>query len=207
MLCPNDNAMMHPTAVPSHYGQKVIIDQCEVCGGLWFDAFELYKINRDADELTERLDSNSLLAPSVLAPSDIDHPTLLCPRDQAALYQFKDPSFPKGIILMRCGLCQGFWLNRGDFAKYQQSRQALTRPKEKTLADEKLDSEVKQLLAAHRAGNDYDVLGKAGAFLSAPVPGRTVSPLDASLGLNEKQDSLNSILNVLTALLRLFIFR
>jgi len=64
MLCPNDNAMMHQTAVPSHYGQKVIIDQCEDCGGLWFDAFELYKIKQGSDERIEELDSDNLRSPS-----------------------------------------------------------------------------------------------------------------------------------------------
>ena len=202
MYCPNDSAMMHQTAVPTHYGQKVVIDQCEGCGGLWFDAFELYKTKQGADKFIEELDTGLLQV-----ASDIDNATLLCPRDQAVLFQFHDPRFPKGILLMRCQVCQGFWLNRGEFFKYQQARQKLTLPKVKSLEDEKLDREVKQLLAAHRTGNNYDVLGRAGAFLSAPVGARTALPLDTSRELIDKERNLELFLNALIAILRIFIFK
>ena len=52
MFCPNEKARIHQVAVPSHYGQQVIIDQCEKCGGIWFDAFELFKVKQgEAQEI------------------------------------------------------------------------------------------------------------------------------------------------------------
>jgi len=78
MYCPNDSAKLHQAAVPAHNGQKVVIDHCEDCGGLWFDAFELYKAKQSSDESIEELDTAILRG-----PTDIDNSTLLCPRDQA----------------------------------------------------------------------------------------------------------------------------
>lgn len=202
MFCPNEKARMHQAAVPSHYGQQVFIDQCESCGGIWFDAFELYKVRQGEAENVEELDSELLRA-----SSDIDSPTLLCPRDQAELFQFEDPSFPRGIILTRCPKCQGFWLNRGEFTKYQGARHELMLPKEKSPEDLKLDEDVKRLLESHRAGSGEDVLGKVGKFLSAPVDSQAFFSLDSSRGLTEEGITLDSILNILIVLLRLFIFR
>ena len=103
MFCPNEKAGMYQVGVPSHYGQQVIIDQCEGCGGIWFDAFELFKVKLGEAQEIESLDPDRLRA-----PSDIDNPRLLCPRDRTALIQYKDPNFPKELILTRCPKCQGF---------------------------------------------------------------------------------------------------
>ena len=202
MFCPNENARMHHAAVSSHYGQQVIIDQCEKCGGIWFDAFELFKVKQGEAQEIEELDPDSLRA-----PSDIDHPTLLCPRDQAALFQYDDPNFPRGLVLMRCPKCQGFWLNRGEFTKYQEARQKLKVPEEKTLEDLKLEQDVKRLLESHRAGSSHDELAKAGKFLSTPVGNPALFPFDSSRGLSDERNTFDSILSVLILLLRLFIFR
>lgn len=202
MFCPNENARMHQAAVSSHYGQQVIIDQCEKCGGIWFDAFELYKVKQGEAQEIEELDPDIFTA-----PSDIDHPTLLCPRDQAALFQYDDPNFPKGLILMRCPKCQGFWLNRGEFTKYQEVRQKLKDPEEKTPEDLKLEEDVKRLLESHRAGNSHDGLAKVGKFLSTPVGDSALFPFDSTRGLSDERNTLDSILSVLILLLRLFVFR
>lgn len=202
MFCPNENARMHQVAVSSHYGQQVIIDQCEKCGGIWFDAFELYKVKQGEAQEIEELDPDIFTA-----HSDIDHPTLLCPRDQAALFQYDDPNFPKGLILMRCPKCQGFWLNRGEFTKYQEVRQKLKDPEEKTPEDLKLEEDVKRLLESHRAGNSHDGLAKVGKFLSTPVGDSALFPFDSTRGLSDERNTLDSILSVLILLLRLFVFR
>ncbi len=202
MFCPNDNGMLHHKAVPSHYGQKVIIDQCEDCGGLWFDAFELYRIKPDGDELVEDLNSTTLRA-----TTDITTTTLRCPRDKTVLSQFNDSRFPEGIILMRCSKCQGFWLNRGEFTRFQQAREALKAPKEKSLEDEILDQKVQKLLAAHHAGSSSDVLARAGAFLSSPVGASAVGSGNSGHEIGQNENHLNTILNILTVILRLFIFR
>jgi Zn-finger nucleic acid-binding protein len=202
MLCPNDNARMRQIAAPSHYGQKVIIDQCEGCGGLWFDAFELYRVRPDADDILEDLDTESLRE-----PSDIDSQTLRCPRDKSVLFKFDDPRFPSEIILMRCPSCQGFWLNRGAFTRFQQARKQLARPKEKTPEDKQLDEKVQRILDAHRARNSDDVLGSLGSFLSSPVGVRGARPASTSGASSGKEDIIDTVVTALVTILRIFILR
>jgi Zn-finger nucleic acid-binding protein len=202
MFCPSDNTPMHQAKVPSHYGQPVIIDQCGSCGGIWFDAFELYKVKQGEAVSVEAVDSDSLRT-----LSDIDQPALLCPRDRTKLVQFDDPKFPKEIILTRCPKCQGFWLNRGVFTQYQEARQKLMRPSEKTPEDTKLDEDIKRMLQARLGGSSPDILARAGKFLSAPVGKQALFPGDSSMRPGQAENSFDSILNILITILRLFIFR
>ena len=202
MLCPNDKERMHQAAVPSHYGEKVIIDQCGSCGGLWFDAFELYKVDKDALERIDNVDADKLRL-----PSELSGPSLVCPRDQTPLFQFEDSRFPASIVLMRCPECQGFWLNRGQFSQFHEARQQVKSASRRTAQDDKLDADVRQLLASHRDGYKNDVLAKAGSFLSTPVGGGNFLSGDASSGFADKGSVINPVLNVLITLLRLFILR
>ena len=202
MFCPNEKAVMHQVGVPSHYGQQVIIDQCEGCGGIWFDAFELFRVKLGEAQEIESLDPDRLRT-----PSEIEDPRLLCPRDRTALVLYKDPNFPRELILTRCPKCQGFWLNRGEFTRYQETRQNLMLPKEKTLEDQRLGEEVKRILESNRDSNSTETLGKLGAFLSSPAHEHVISPLGSSQDFAEEGKTFDTILNVLIVLLRLFVFR
>jgi len=193
---------MHQVGVPSHYGQQVIIDQCEGCGGIWFDAFELFRVKLGEAQEIESLDPDRLRT-----PSEIEDPRLLCPRDRTALVLYKDPNFPRELILTRCPKCQGFWLNRGEFTRYQETRQNLMLPKEKTLEDQRLGEEVKRILESNRDSNSTETLGKLGAFLSSPAHEHVISPLGSSQDFAEEGKTFDTILNVLIVLLRLFVFR
>jgi Zn-finger nucleic acid-binding protein len=202
MFCPNDTNSMRQASVPSHYGQPIIIDQCGSCGGVWFDAFELYKVKQGKAAEIEEID------PDVLrALSHINQQTLFCPRDRTELFQFKDPQFPKGIILMRCPKCHGFWLNRGVFTQYQEARQKLMISREQTPEDVKLKEDVKRLLHTHLNGSDQDVLGKVGKFLSTPVGKNALFPSYSSARTPAAENTFDSILNILIVILRLFVFR
>ena len=202
MFCPNEKAGLHQVGVRSHYGQQVIIDQCEDCGGIWFDAFELFKVKLGEAQEIEPLDSDRLRT-----PSDIDNRRLLCPRDKTELIQYRDSNFPKEIILTRCSKCQGFWLNRGEFTKYQETRQKMMLPKEKTLEDQKLGEAVNRILESNRDSCSTEALGKLGAFLSSPAHEQVSSPFGSSQGAAEEEKILDTVLNVLIILLRLFVFR
>lgn len=202
MFCPNEKAVMRQVGVPSHYGQQVIIDQCEGCGGIWFDAFELFKVKLGEAEGIESIDSDRLRVPSA-----IDNPTLLCPRDRTALVQYKDPNFPRELILTRCPQCQGFWLNRGEFTTYQETRREMMRPREKTLEDEKLGEDVKRMLQSRIDSGTTEALGRLGAFLSSPGHEPVLTPFGASREAAEEGKTLDTVLNVLMVLLRLFILR
>ncbi len=202
MICPNENIEMHQVKIESHYGLPVILEQCKRCGGIWFDKLELFMAKQGQAEKIELLDSEILSTPSTIEKSK-----LICPRDQAELVRFTDRDFPKSIIVERCPVCDGFWLNRGEFTKYQKARQELQRPKEHSAEDKKFKEDIQRILAEHRSGSSADVLGNLGRFLSTPIDTATLRPLESDERPPEEGRKLDFILNILTLILRAFIFR
>jgi len=196
MICPNDKAEMHQVKVESHYGQPIILDQCNKCGGLWFDKFELHRTKLGEAEKIEQLDSAILWT-----LSNIQNPELVCPKDQVKLIRFNDQYFPKGIIVERCPVCDGFWLNRGEFTRYQKARQALKISKEKSAEEKIIKEDIKQLLDAHQSGSNIDTLGRLGKFLSLPLDEITLQPLNPEEMSPEEERAYNTILNVITSIL------
>ena len=143
MLCPNDSGEMRQVRIVSHYGGPIFVDQCERCGGIWFDESELFRAKQGEAEKIEALNTETLRTPSV-----IENSTLFCPRDQGAMQRFTDKYFPQDIVLVRCPSCHGIWLNRGTFTKYQQFRQKLM-PKKKSLEDERLEKSIAPLIVSY----------------------------------------------------------
>jgi Zn-finger nucleic acid-binding protein len=160
MLCPNDNTEMRQVKIVSHYGVPIFVDQCEKCGGIWFDESELFRAKQGEAEKIEVLNTGKLQTPST-----IENSTLFCPRDQGAMHRFTDKYFPQDIVLVRCQLCHGTWLNRGIFTKYQQFRQELMRPKKST-QDEKMKA---QWEASYKNGRSTGIRGRLVEFLSTPM--------------------------------------
>ncbi len=197
MLCPNDRTEIHQVKIVSHYGGPIIVDQCEKCGGIWFDEAELFRAKQGEAEKIEVLNTEILRTPSM-----IDNPNLICPRDDSAMHRFTDKYFPQDIVLVRCPSCQGIWLNRGTFTKYQQFRQELMRPKTASRQDEKLKERVAQLIASYEGGRSTETLRRLGDFLSTPAD-LGYAP---DVGDMADSDSIAGLaLNILVTILRLFI--
>jgi Zn-finger nucleic acid-binding protein len=200
MICPNDNIEMRQVKAESHYGQPVVLDQCPGCGGIWFDHFELYKARQGEADKIELLDAGNLRT-----SSKIKNTGLLCPRDRVKLVHFSDPLFPKDIIIARCPACNGFWLNRGEFTKYQKYRETLKKPREITPEDVKLEKDIERILAEHQAGKKTDTLGKLGKFLSTPMDSATMQPLEPDKISEKEKGAIGLILNALLLILRFFL--
>jgi Zn-finger nucleic acid-binding protein len=200
MICPNDKSAMHQVSMPSRYGQKIIIDQCDDCGGLWFDAFELFKVDPGSVENIENANTEALRS-----LTQIEHKALYCPRDRHQLSQFKDSRFPEDILLMRCAECGGFWLNRGEFTRFQQAREALAKPKHKTVTDKKLEEKVRVIMEGAKAGKNSDALASLAGFLSTPVGERPVIPLAADDPFPEDGNVLRSVIDALALIYRVYI--
>lgn len=200
MLCPNDNIEMRQVKVASHYGQTVLLDQCPGCGGIWFDHFELYKAKQGEADKIELMDAENLRHSVSIKNAD-----LLCPKDSTKLVRFKDLLFPEDIIIARCPVCQGFWLNRGEFARYQKYRESLKKPQEVTVADEKAQRAIERILAEHKTGDTTGVLGKAARFLSTPADNVTWRPLEPEKLSEKEKSTFNLMINALFTILRLFV--
>ena len=202
MICPNDHIEMRQVKIQSHYGQPIFLEQCEGCGGIWFDEAELYRAKQGEAKKIELLDTQSLWT-----PSPVKSTRHICPKDHIELYRFPDKYFPEGIIVERCPVCSGFWLNRGEFTKYQKARQELLRPKEKSPEDIKLEEDIQKLLEAHKGGSADDTLGKLARFLSTPIDENSLLNSESVQQSPAMGNTLNIVLNVLITIFRAFVFR
>jgi len=202
MKCPNDNTEMGRVRIEGHYGQPIVLEQCKECGGIWFDEMELFSARPGEAEKIEVFDSKSLWT-----PTNIEKQILRCPLDQSELFRFKDRYFLKGIILERCPSCNGIWLNRGDFTKFQQARQELKRPKERSSQDKKLEEDIKHILSVHHGEAGSNTLEKLGRFLSMPIDRATLLPLEQSEKQLEQGKAGSLILDVLMLILMALIRR
>jgi Zn-finger nucleic acid-binding protein len=202
VLCPNEKTELQPVTVESHYGQTVVLDQCPDCGGIWFDNFELFRARQGEAKRIEQLNVDCLRA-----PISIEQTELRCPRDNARLVQFSDYLFPKDLILARCPLCNGFWLNRGEFVKYQryrQKRQDANKPKEILVEDNPVDREIIKAFEENRTSDSSLLLGRLAKFLSTPLDasGHPQSPDQLS---EKENNALSLIMTALTLVLRFLI--
>lgn len=200
MKCPNDNTQMYQVKIEGHYGQPILLEQCKECGGIWFDEMKLFGARNGEAAKIEVFDSKNLWAPTNMVKR-----IRRCPLDQSELFRFKDRYFLKGIILERCPSCNGIWLNRGDFTKFQHARQELKRPKDRSSKDKKLEEDIKSILSAHRAETANNSLEKLGSFLSMPIDRATLLPLEQSGNQWEQEKTGNSILDALMFVLMTFI--
>jgi Zn-finger nucleic acid-binding protein len=176
MICPNDESEMHHVKIVAHYGQPIIVDQCQRCGGIWFDEAELFRAKQGEADRIEMLDADIIRAPSMIEKSE-----LLCPRDRAVMLQFVDRYFPQDIILVYCRSCRGIWLNRGGFTKYQRFRQGLLQRSQQRSAADKRRAEIKKLVQSYESGRTTETLRKLGEFLSTPIDRGALTRLGAAL--------------------------
>jgi uncharacterized protein len=202
MLCPNDNVEMVPVQISSHYGQVISLDQCPQCGGLWFDKFELTRAKLDQAEKIEKLDAALLTNLTAMQSAK-----LFCPKDRKELIRFNDTYFPSGIIVAKCPVCDGFWLNRGEFSKYQKTRQALKQPREVIISesDTKLDNQMQRILAEHQNGNTNDTLTRLSKFLSTPVDPVNMKPEGSAAEASAAGRTIGNAMSILMLVLRLFL--
>ena len=118
LSCPQCNHEMAEVVVRGNPGSLIQLDQCQNCGGIWCDKWELFPVDfAEADRL-EPMNENRLRE-AVKLPAK----TLYCPRCADELHVFADPILPNDIHLSRCRHCDGMWLNRGQFHRYKEFQQ------------------------------------------------------------------------------------
>jgi Zn-finger nucleic acid-binding protein len=206
MLCPNENIQMVPVKIEAHYGQIILLDQCPQCGGLWFDKLELYRAKLDQAEKIEKLDAALLNNTTVMQNSK-----LICPQDRMELIRFNDSYFPQGIIVAKCPVCDGFWLNRGEFTKYQKARLAAKQPREVIISESnaKLNEDMQRILAQYQTGNSTDSLTRLSKFLSTPMDTVTLRPdgsvTESAGAASAAERTISTATSILMLVLRLFL--
>ncbi len=120
MDCPKCLGKLQEIAV-----EKVKIDTCTVCEGIWFDKDELEKvISRDAFDLKhidldrDRFDSFEI--PYTVA-KDLNEKEGKCPRcDDGTVLKRKEHEKTKGLFIDICPNCKGIWLDGGEIRYLRQ---------------------------------------------------------------------------------------
>lgn len=96
------------------------------CGGLWFDAFELGKVD-ESHELT----NEELLRPQFNLEAQVcDAPKRSCPRCSGVrlLRHFFSPQ--RQVEVDTCPQCAGVWLDAGELHKIRAEKASLNTPDE-----------------------------------------------------------------------------
>lgn len=90
----------------------VTVDQCRLCGGVWFDRGELERVIRfGAEDLA-------------LPPKAVDSGRL-CPICIKPMYTF---TYPQTLVEVEmCRMCCGLWLDAGEMQEIRSVRETLDR--------------------------------------------------------------------------------
>ncbi len=111
-VCPSCGARLKPLKAKTAYGLPLMLDQCERCGGIWFDKYELSAVGPGFH--LEKL----INVENFKKPSPYHKGPLVCPRCGVKLKAVRDPGLPKSIVLEHCPLCAGTWLNLEEVKTY-----------------------------------------------------------------------------------------
>lgn len=121
LTCPECGEVLKEVYAEANYGRVLLLDQCQGCGGVWFDRWELYFVKGSSLMSLEAVDIKTLLSQTPHGKGKNS-----CPRCEKELIKFKDPGLPKDALIERCGGCGGLWLNRGELSKYARHKESIT---------------------------------------------------------------------------------
>jgi len=177
LLCPNNDGELHRVSSHSRQGQPIVLDQCDHCGGIWFDRFELFQVDeRDAAQL-DAVDKQTLRYPL----GESDQP--LCPKCGKNLREFRDPNIPGNVQMLICSGCEGLWLNHGALAGYADFRL-----QHHAAPDPALAEQYEKMLAATSTAEKWNALANLGHELGGSRDMLTLLPLDGTPAELEKID-------------------
>lgn len=109
MKCPACNTAMEEVTV-----QDITVDVCKNgCGGIWFDRFELQKVDEPHESLGE-----SLLQIVTEGKVAVDHSQRrMCPKCEGIVLMRHFYSVRKEVVVDECPNCGGYWLDFGELGR------------------------------------------------------------------------------------------
>src|SRR2546423_2572634 len=114
MKCPACFNQLSPLQVG-----KVAVDVCQNgCGGIWFDAFELQRVDEQTEAAGERL-LEIQRDPSVVVDTKRKRE---CPRCEGIKLQRHFFSAKRKIEVDQCPNCGGYWLDAGELARIRAEK-------------------------------------------------------------------------------------
>jgi Zn-finger nucleic acid-binding protein len=193
MICPVDRKEMSPIRLPAHYAGMVEVDQCPVCGGLWFDSNELYMIKQGE---AEKVDFKKEL---FLKRSEFPD-FILCPRDRMKMVRCLDPHLVKEINMEYCQKCTGLWLDCGEFVQFQNLRE-----KKKSQKSRSIPPELNDLFASQTNLGGLGILGGIAEVLNTDLRAKPAVSAESEATANEITGVIMNTINIAFFILRLLL--
>ncbi|MBI1814922.1 MAG: zf-TFIIB domain-containing protein [Deltaproteobacteria bacterium] len=158
--CPNCDIALRPVTAHSRSGYLIALDQCERCGGLWCDRWELFPIDASDVARLDPVDQPALRAPVATVPSE-----LKCPRCVTAMHEFRDPVLPADAHIERCRACEGMWLNRGELRRFKGAHAATPRSQPVPVSA----AALQELTQRYASATNWSTVKNLDAAASAPL--------------------------------------
>jgi len=108
MSCPKCGAAMEVVEL-----EKIKVDRCSACRGLFFDALKAHKLK--AVPGSETIDIGTREPGRAQNGTD----RIRCPRDTSPMIRIVDPKQPH-IQLETCPVCQGMFFDAGEFSDWKK---------------------------------------------------------------------------------------
>ncbi len=114
MLCADCNRKLAPYTLTG-YGQRIEIDYCGHCGGIWTDNGESNFLNDST------LAGLTDLLPETATP-DLITQQHYCPRDRSIMSIFRGENISYGLTIFTCPKCAGLWFPFRSLEKWQNAQ-------------------------------------------------------------------------------------
>jgi Zn-finger nucleic acid-binding protein len=115
MDCPKCLGRLQEVEVGEMENKSVMIDQCQLCGGIWFDKGELAKVLQLKVKFVETPEEFE----NDLKGSVLDRKVATCPRCKKEMFKISAPNDDR-IKMDYCLDCDGAWLDPGELAVIQR---------------------------------------------------------------------------------------
>jgi len=166
LKCPNCGQNLVPHTLRSKYGEILILDQCEACGGIWFDEWELYSAQEEEIKNLEKIEIKKPLSKFNLGKGNGR-----CPKCQVKLEVLKDPFIPREIEIKFCPECRGLWLKRGEATEYKEFQ----KKKEILQEGKEFNKAIEKILQLHK--ETPEAIFNVAEILSTPLNPLTLKPI------------------------------
>ncbi len=193
--CPNCGIDMNLVQVSSHYGINILVDQCDRCGGLWFDDGEHFRVGDDEYKKFKKIDFEKFKK-NFKIKTDI-----LCPKDGQELKILDDKYFSEKIEVDYCPKCYGFWFNYGEFDEFQKERgKKMNKKKKKMNKDEKLEQQIEAMMSSYSVASKYNAIGNIGRHLSSDASSAKMKQIMGGVNNNPMNDLIRGVYLVISSI-------
>lgn len=140
MLCPSCGKELEEVKIPSSSGVVIKTNQCQNCGGVWFNDLDLFSLTGREAKILEEISKNEPRESSLNVQS-----VHYCPVCGIPLVRLRDTNIPENININNCPKCNGLWMDRGEtikYKEYQKQKKQQSEEKKEEFSGQKKKEEI-----------------------------------------------------------------